>query len=230
MTPVWKATIAAGAAALVGVWAITWSYADLAVYFAGDTRRAWESESGVAAVAEQDAARVRLERAYRLNPMDADYALALGRIHEAKALRYPVGDDIAQSERARAAEYYRQALALRPGWGFAWASLARAKMHDPDLDDEFYTALDRATIFGPWEPRVQDTVAWIGMTVWRKLEESQRERVRLTVRRVLDHYPRDRYVMQMAVRLYWDDELAPLLKTDEQTRWLLATLAQGERP
>jgi hypothetical protein len=211
---------AAVIAACLGVWAAVWGAVEAPVYFAGDLAHGWETGAGEVDEDARRGARLRLERAHAVNPLNASYALTLGRIHFARALQFPVGDEEARAERAQAVRYFRDVTEVRPAWGRGWAFLARTKMYEPDLDDEFYAALERATILGPWEPEVQDSIAWTGMSTWDRLPPAMRERVRVTVRRMLDHYPRDRYAMEMAVRLRWEAELGGLALNPEQARWL----------
>jgi hypothetical protein len=160
----------------------------------------------------------------------AEAALLLGRLYQSQALALSPWLMEAAARRSQAATAYREAAVMRPSWGLAWAQLAVIKSYEPDLDREFYHALERAMIVGAWEPAVQDLVLWVGMRTWARLTPVLQEQVKTVISRVLQHYPRDRYAVRTAVELHWEADIASMLVRDEQRRWLSdALLARARR-
>lgn len=68
---------------------------------------------------------------------------------------------------------FHMALVQRPSSPFAWASLALTKLYLGEQDEELFRALARAEELGPWEPEVQQTVVFVGLTVWNRLDPPQ---------------------------------------------------------
>ena len=73
-----------------------------------------------------------------------------------------------------AAARFRLALAQRPTSPMLWANLALAKLHLDEIDNELLTALRHADELGPWEPTAQQTVLFVGLAAWRKLDPATR--------------------------------------------------------
>ena len=78
---------------------------------------------------------------------------------------------------------FRAVLAERPTSPFSWANLALTKLYLDEQDDELFRALGRAEELGPWEPEVQQTVMFVGLTVWNRLSPAQQAIVVRTMRR-----------------------------------------------
>ncbi len=72
---------------------------------------------------------------------------------------------------------FHRALVQRPTSPFAWASLALTKLYLGEQDDELLQALQRAEELGPWEPEVQQTVVFVGLTMWNRLNRAQQAMV-----------------------------------------------------
>ena len=72
---------------------------------------------------------------------------------------------------------FRRALAERPTSPFTWANLALTKLYLAEQDDELFQALRRAEELGPWEPEVQQTVVFVGLAVWNRLNPDQQAAV-----------------------------------------------------
>ena len=72
---------------------------------------------------------------------------------------------------------FRAALAQRPTSPFSWASVALTKLYLDERDDELIRALGHAEELGPWEPEVQQTVVFVGLSVWHKLNPAQQDAV-----------------------------------------------------
>jgi hypothetical protein len=73
--------------------------------------------------------------------------------------------------------YFHRALMERPTSPFAWANLALSKLYLDEQDDELIQALGRAEELGPWEPEVQQTVVFVGLAVWNRLNPAQQAAV-----------------------------------------------------
>ncbi len=72
---------------------------------------------------------------------------------------------------------FRHALRERPASPFLWANLALAKLNLDEIDAEFLGALRNADELGPWEPRSQQTVVFVGLATWEKLDSGDQKRV-----------------------------------------------------
>jgi len=109
-------------------------------------------------------ARASLREALQLEPSNPLFVEQFARTDEMLALsaQWP-------AEFARALEGWREAVRMRPGSPYAWASIALLKVRLGELDAEFYDALERAARYGPWEEPVQITIADAGLAAWRRL-------------------------------------------------------------
>lgn len=72
---------------------------------------------------------------------------------------------------------FRMALAQRPTSPFAWANVALTKLYLGEQDEALFRALERAEELGPWEPEVQQTVIFVGLTLWNRLNPAQQATV-----------------------------------------------------
>jgi hypothetical protein len=72
---------------------------------------------------------------------------------------------------------YREALRQRPTSPYLWANLALSKLYLDQVDDELFTALRNADELGPWEPATQQTVLFVGLAAWEKLDSGLRQRI-----------------------------------------------------
>lgn len=72
---------------------------------------------------------------------------------------------------------FRIALAQRPTSPFSWANFALSKLYLDEKDDALVRALGRAEALGPWEPQIQQTVVFVGLAVWDRLNAAQRATV-----------------------------------------------------
>ena len=81
---------------------------------------------------------------------------------------------------------FRMALAQRPTSPFSWANFALTKLYLGEQDEELFRALERAEEAGPWEPEVQQTVVFVGLAVWHRLNPARQA----TVVRAMDRAAR----------------------------------------
>jgi hypothetical protein len=70
---------------------------------------------------------------------------------------------------------FRQALLQRPTSPYLWANVALAKLYLNEIDDEFLAALRYADELGPWEPASQQTILFVGLAAWQKLDPALRQ-------------------------------------------------------
>jgi len=121
----------------------------------------------------------------RLAPFDAQILTDLGQLYELRVGEAPAPGSNADLDRALG--YYRQSLALRPSWPYAWADLALVKITQARLDAEFAFAMQRALTLGPWQTSVQASIAAGGLSVWDQLPATLQTRVEHTVARGLSN-------------------------------------------
>lgn len=74
--------------------------------------------------------------------------------------------------RADAIAALREAVAMRPRWPYAWATLALAKAAAGEVDEELERAVANAARFGPHEPRIRPQLADVYLSIPR--ERAQR--------------------------------------------------------
>ena len=96
------------------------------------------------------------------------------------ALRDP---QLANAAARSAKIYFETALLARPTSPFAWANFTLAKLYLGEYDDALLHALARAEQLGPWEAGVQQTVIFVGLTLWGQLSPAQRSAVTLAMQR-----------------------------------------------
>lgn len=224
-------------AASVASIAFTLAFAALLQGFAGlagDGTRvwmvAWEERGAVSSPDEWQAASDRLLLARRLRPLDADVSADLGRLMEWRSWQENPGSEGFKASRNLAAEFYREAIARRPSWGYVWAHHAENLFLQGHRGAEFQASLRRAIALAPWEPGVQRKVAWMGMAAWEILPADLQREVKETVARGvnLDFY---RYeIIRLAVQYDWLAHLEPMMQSEGQTVALEFVLKQvGDR-
>jgi hypothetical protein len=126
--------------------------------------------------------------ANRLVPFDPQILSDMGQLYELRDGESPRPEASADLERALG--YYRQALVLHPTWPDAWANVALLKVTQQDIDAEFAFVLQRALALGPWETRVQASIAGGGLLVWGKLPATLQTDVERSVARGLSNHSR----------------------------------------
>lgn len=214
-----------GALTLV-TWAAVWGWAELLVAGPRQAMARWE-QSGVVDDGDDWArAWTRLERARRLNPYSADYTADLGRLHEWRAFQQRLSPQDAHAQRQLATSYYQSTLRLRPTWGMAWARLAYSNAAQTgSMNGKSFAALEKAVEFAPWESDVQRTVIWLGITRWDEMPKQLQDQVKGMVRRVLETKTLsgpglDEFILDLAARHGWQDQLRPMLVTPAQVERL----------
>lgn len=188
-------------------WALAWALADLQAGAARTFIRDVAIRGRSSAPGQFGAAARALRFALHANPLNADYAVTLGRLNQWQAWQQPAKADAAAYRRA-AIFRYRQGLNLRPSWGSAWAELAEAEVLLNGLTRESRHALRRAGALGRFEVDAQRKVLWMGMSNWQSLDDVEKNVVRdVAVARVLIDDPFNE-LAAMADRYGWGEELA----------------------
>lgn len=65
---------------------------------------------------------------------------------------------------------FRLALKQRPASALLWANLSLSKLYLDEIDPVFFDALRNADELGPWEPASQQTVLFVGLAAWDRLD------------------------------------------------------------
>ena len=121
--------------------------------------------------------------ASRLAPFDPQILGDQGRLYDSRASATQASD--ASTEYERALGFYRQALALRPAWPYAWVDIAGLKIAQQRLDAEYLHAVQQALTLGPWQTKVQASIAFGGLMVWDMLPATLQTGVEKTIARGL---------------------------------------------
>lgn len=152
--------------------------ADLRAFEARRLIEGWESSRRAPSSADWTSARERLREARALDPGQPAYAEDMARLYVGRALQLPRGEALAKDYARQGLEYHREALRLRPGNSYGWASVALLKARIAEVDAEFEAALRNAALRGPWEPEVQLAVTEAGFAHWERLAPATRAAVR----------------------------------------------------
>jgi len=110
------------------------------------------------------------------DPDNPDVLSLMGSVYEWNTFR-PENQRQNNQQRRLALEYYRKAVELRPQWPHTWNGIALLKFRMDEFDQEFHSALKNAMELGPWEPRVQEIIAEVGLSAWEELDFAMRERI-----------------------------------------------------
>lgn len=190
----------------------------------------WEGQMHVDDAATWDAAHERLKLARRLNPLNAEYSADLGRLMEWQSWRYSPKSMESVEYRARANQYYEEAIHKRPSWGFAWAHYAENQLLSGNPGREFTQALEKAMLLAPWEPGVQRKVAWMGMATWEQLPVLVRGKVEDSIRRMVTLESELEELVRLAIQYDLLDRLKPMMRTNRQKTAVNRVLKQlGQR-
>jgi len=143
--------------------------ADAHYYNARTILRDAEKANRLPEAADLASAQASLQAARALEPANPLFVEQSARVREMQALRLPQGDPAARALLQKALEEFRGAALMRPGSPYAWSAIAALKLRLDSLDFEFYGSLERAALYGRWEPGVQVALADIGLATWRLL-------------------------------------------------------------
>lgn len=215
-----------GAALLLvlALWALANGVADVAWQPARAVLARWEAAGGAPGAEALEQARAALALAHALDPLNPRYVQESARVQEWSAIGLPPWEAGTRERLEEALATYREAIALRPTWPYAWAGLARAKLRLLQLDGEFERAVERAGALGPWEPEVLLALTEIDLLAGPLLPETARVQVAAATEHALRQQPRE--VIRLAARLGQAERLRPRLDGD---RALESQLEREER-
>lgn len=165
---------------VVAVGAFPRGVADVYAYFVQAHLDTWAERRHLPKEQEWQRARELVRVALGWTPEDPRLLQQAGRLYEWGALIAPR----AESRGAQALQYYRDSLARRPAWPYAWADLAVAKARFGQIDAEFQQAFARALETGPWEPEVQLNIARAGFLAFKRLSRANRAALARTIQRM----------------------------------------------
>lgn len=212
-------------AALAAAWGVADVFrarAELIIDLHGDVIRTPPTKDRIARALEAYAL------ANRLDGLRPDFIASLGDMHALSVAELPVWEPEAKKHTRAALDYYREAISRRPSWPYTWANLAVVKFRLAELDHEFFSALERAAVLGPWEPQIQKTVADLGLAAWEVLPEETRAQVRANLERGI--HRQGEAVVRLALRHRRTELVAPLVQGDAHLEAVLKTgLAAGGR-
>jgi len=143
------------------------------------------SQSGI------NEATARIKLALKRFPANPEYLDLAGKLQSLQALQYGVPGKAQREALESSAEYYRKALKARPLWPYSWTGLLNAKEALGQIDPEFHLALAQSIKTGPREPYVQLQVIKSGLRHWGRLEKTEREMIRETIKDALASQPRE---------------------------------------
>jgi hypothetical protein len=144
--------------------------------------------------------------------------------------RYSPESAESKKYRARASQFYAEAIGKRPSWGFAWAHYAKNQLLSGNRDSKFMVALEKAMLLAPWEPGVQLEVAWMGMATWSEQPALIRNLVEESIRRTVNLEGDLEEIALLAIQYDWLDRLTPMMRTNRQLAALNRVLMRtGQR-
>ena len=175
--------------------------------------------------AQINEATTRVMRALSYFPKHPDYLDLAGNLQELQADQPGVVGKAHREALEGAADYYRNALAVRPLWPYSWVNLLSVKDKLGQVDMEFNSAMHRAVETGPWEPGVLSQVMSSGLHRWEYLGRTEKELIQKVIKTALKVQPREVFSL---VRSYGRPDLV-CDKSDgysQITRWCTEVLPQ----
>ncbi len=160
----------------------SWGLADLNKQKVNASIRLWEYDIDAYSTENWKLVHWYARQALKKDPDNPDLLSLMANVYEWNSFQ---ADNQLQNEHNSklALEHYRKAAALRPQWPYTWSSIALLKFKRSEFDAEFQSALSNAMELGPWEPRVQITIAEVGLSAWGKVDYAQRLAIIENIRR-----------------------------------------------
>ena len=160
----------------------SWGLADVKKQKVNASIRLWEHDVDSYSTENWKLVHWYARQALKKDPDNPDLLSLMGNVYEWNSFQ---SDNQSQNEQNSklALEHYRKAVALRPQWPYTWSSIALLKFKRSEFDQEFQSALSNAMELGPWEPRVQITIAEVGLSAWGKIGYAQRLAIIENIRR-----------------------------------------------
>ena len=165
----------------------SWGLADIYARPAILKLNKWKQGVVKIAPAEWKELNAKLSRAAELDGTNPEIHEWLGLAIEGPYIGGSVDWNKASAARQLAAAQYRESIRLQPTWPYAWADLATVKFRLREFDGELLNAMHKSIELGPWEPGIQRVVADIGMSIWFRLKDPDREFILDLIRRSFMH-------------------------------------------
>ncbi len=219
--------VAAAVCFCASIIALYWSWADLTVR----STRAPDRPSDISKMTTdrwQTAVR-RIQQARAINPFDANYAAELGRHHAWLAWQSQGLTGVSARHRDISSDSYRQAIRLRPIWGFAWANYAEANLLAGKGNSETGSALWQAIALAPYEPGVQLKVLLVGFSLWDDLPSKLRAEVQATAKRAVEIDNDVNMIIRTAVQTGRESVLGSVLSEARHLEALEKVLSRAPR-
>ena len=141
----------------------------------------WRDKQRPLEHAQWESVRYQIDHALQYTPDDPGLLSDLGLAQEAEFILYPANDRAARAGREKAGKYYQQSILLRPSWPYDRINLMLVKYRLDGTDRNLFKLMAQASELGPWEPRVQQVVAEIGLRHWNSLPDDMKTVVLETV-------------------------------------------------
>lgn len=149
----------------------------------------WENDIDSFSTDDWDKTFSYAKAALEKDPHNPELLSLMGNVYEWNS--FQADNEIQNNQNGKLAlDYYRKAVQLRPQWPYTWSGIALLKYKMSEFDQEFQLALNNATELGPWEPKVQEIIAEVGLTSWDELEHTQRITIVENIRRGVTMQPR----------------------------------------
>lgn len=116
-----------------------------------------------------------LIRALAIAPEDPMIHEDLGYLYGIRAIRANGMPDLQKDLLSQTLDYYRRAASLRPMSPQTWANIALVNHYMETTGTEFWDAFDRSMLYGRNEFSVQKTLAEIGFSRWRELNDARQK-------------------------------------------------------
>lgn len=150
----------------------------------------WAAAKNLPDEAEWQKSRGFLDLSLQMTP-DNPRALQLGgRLYEWRAVIDKAQGRVDSPAMAQSLALYRQAVARRPTWPYAWMQLMQAKARSGEFDAEFQQAYAMAHRYGPWEKDLHQGLSESGLRAYRELSADNRRILEESLRRLAGDKPK----------------------------------------
>ena len=163
-----------------------------------------------------------------LSRLDSGLLVDMGRMHDLKAMSFPVWKKEAKQNRSLAIEYYRQAIEKKSTWALPWINLAQSKILKSEIDEEAFMAIRRTLVFGKWQSEVQQKLIWLTVGIWGSVPQDIKQYIRSLVKKNLTNKKLAVPTILTSFRFSWQTELKRLVEDEEQLA-LIRKLEQDEQ-
>lgn len=160
-------------------------FANIFFHQAERVERQWQRGTPVTQL-QLESAQAWVAKSLYYSPGQPDYSQLQGRLF---AWAYIGQLSVDKAGQQLALQGYRNSLAARPYWPYAWAqfSLLKAQMHE--FDEEFGQAFNNAQSYGYWEPQVMESLLNASLMYWSELSWPQRKQAKDLFERSLSFRP-----------------------------------------